>query len=115
MKGGVVIRSVMTVGWSKASSTGIGRGFLGVICPIRSSGRGRRCGNVIAGTPATVAQFLSSQLQETGCNYLVGQFAFGDLTEQFLLGVAAHFGDGPDLREDGISRSVGCSFGAVAR
>jgi hypothetical protein len=37
-------------------------------------------GQGIAGTPATVAQFLSSQLQETGCNYFVGQFAFGDLT-----------------------------------
>jgi hypothetical protein len=37
-------------------------------------------GQGIAGTPATVAQFLASQLQETGCNYLVGQFAFGDLT-----------------------------------
>jgi hypothetical protein len=37
-------------------------------------------GQGIAGTPATVAQFLSSQLKETGCNYLVGQFAFGDLT-----------------------------------
>jgi alkanesulfonate monooxygenase SsuD/methylene tetrahydromethanopterin reductase-like flavin-dependent oxidoreductase (luciferase family) len=37
-------------------------------------------GQGIAGTPATVTQFLSSQLEETGCNYLVGQFAFGDLT-----------------------------------
>jgi hypothetical protein len=27
-----------------------------------------------------VAQFLDSQLAETGCNYVVGQFAFGDLT-----------------------------------
>jgi hypothetical protein len=27
-----------------------------------------------------VAQFLSSQLDETRCNYFVGQFAFGDLT-----------------------------------
>ena len=34
----------------------------------------------IAGSPATVTEFLSSQLAETGCNYLVGQFAFGDLT-----------------------------------
>jgi alkanesulfonate monooxygenase SsuD/methylene tetrahydromethanopterin reductase-like flavin-dependent oxidoreductase (luciferase family) len=37
-------------------------------------------GQGIAGTPATVTQFLSSQLDETRCNYLVGQFAFGDLT-----------------------------------
>jgi alkanesulfonate monooxygenase SsuD/methylene tetrahydromethanopterin reductase-like flavin-dependent oxidoreductase (luciferase family) len=37
-------------------------------------------GQGIAGSPATVAQFLASQLDETGCNYFVGQFAFGDLT-----------------------------------
>jgi alkanesulfonate monooxygenase SsuD/methylene tetrahydromethanopterin reductase-like flavin-dependent oxidoreductase (luciferase family) len=37
-------------------------------------------GQGIAGSPATVAQFLSSQLDETRCNYFVGQFAFGDLT-----------------------------------
>ena len=37
-------------------------------------------GQGVAGSPATVAKFLSSQLDETGCNYMVGQFAFGDLT-----------------------------------
>ena len=37
-------------------------------------------GQGIAGSPATVAKFLSAQLKETGCNYVVGQFAFGDLT-----------------------------------
>jgi alkanesulfonate monooxygenase SsuD/methylene tetrahydromethanopterin reductase-like flavin-dependent oxidoreductase (luciferase family) len=37
-------------------------------------------GQGVAGTPATVAEFLSSQLDATGCNYVVGQFAFGDLT-----------------------------------
>jgi alkanesulfonate monooxygenase SsuD/methylene tetrahydromethanopterin reductase-like flavin-dependent oxidoreductase (luciferase family) len=36
-------------------------------------------GQGIAGTPATVADFLGSQLDETRCNYFVGQFAFGDL------------------------------------
>jgi alkanesulfonate monooxygenase SsuD/methylene tetrahydromethanopterin reductase-like flavin-dependent oxidoreductase (luciferase family) len=39
-------------------------------------------GQGIAGSPATVTQFLSSQLDETRCNYLVGQFAFGDLTRE---------------------------------
>ena len=33
----------------------------------------------IAGTPETVREFLQSQLAESGANYLVGQFAFGDL------------------------------------
>jgi alkanesulfonate monooxygenase SsuD/methylene tetrahydromethanopterin reductase-like flavin-dependent oxidoreductase (luciferase family) len=37
-------------------------------------------GQGIAGAPATVAQFLASQLDATRCNYVVGQFAFGDLT-----------------------------------
>jgi len=37
-------------------------------------------GQGIAGSPATVAQVLSAQLAETRCNYMVGQFAFGDLT-----------------------------------
>jgi alkanesulfonate monooxygenase SsuD/methylene tetrahydromethanopterin reductase-like flavin-dependent oxidoreductase (luciferase family) len=39
-------------------------------------------GQGIAGAPATVTQFLASQLAETGCNYVVGQFAFGDLTRE---------------------------------
>jgi hypothetical protein len=29
-----------------------------------------------------VTEFLSSQLDQTLCNYLVGQFAFGDLTRE---------------------------------
>jgi alkanesulfonate monooxygenase SsuD/methylene tetrahydromethanopterin reductase-like flavin-dependent oxidoreductase (luciferase family) len=37
-------------------------------------------GQGIAGSPATVRDFLVSQLAETQCNYVVGQFAFGDLT-----------------------------------
>jgi alkanesulfonate monooxygenase SsuD/methylene tetrahydromethanopterin reductase-like flavin-dependent oxidoreductase (luciferase family) len=37
-------------------------------------------GQGIAGSPGAVAEFLSSQLDETGCNYVVGQFAFGDLS-----------------------------------
>jgi alkanesulfonate monooxygenase SsuD/methylene tetrahydromethanopterin reductase-like flavin-dependent oxidoreductase (luciferase family) len=34
----------------------------------------------IAGTPDTVRDFLRAQLAESGANYLVGQFAFGDMT-----------------------------------
>jgi alkanesulfonate monooxygenase SsuD/methylene tetrahydromethanopterin reductase-like flavin-dependent oxidoreductase (luciferase family) len=37
-------------------------------------------GQGIAGSPATVAEFLARELGGTGCNYVVGQFAFGDLT-----------------------------------
>jgi alkanesulfonate monooxygenase SsuD/methylene tetrahydromethanopterin reductase-like flavin-dependent oxidoreductase (luciferase family) len=39
-------------------------------------------GQGIAGAPATVARFLSEQLDATQCNYFVGQFAFGDLTRE---------------------------------
>ena len=37
-------------------------------------------GQGVAGAPAAVVDFLSSQLDCTGCNYVVAQFAFGDLT-----------------------------------
>jgi alkanesulfonate monooxygenase SsuD/methylene tetrahydromethanopterin reductase-like flavin-dependent oxidoreductase (luciferase family) len=36
-------------------------------------------GQGIAGSPATVTKFLQEQMSQAGCNYLVGQFAFGDL------------------------------------
>jgi alkanesulfonate monooxygenase SsuD/methylene tetrahydromethanopterin reductase-like flavin-dependent oxidoreductase (luciferase family) len=39
-------------------------------------------GQGVAGTPAAVAAFLAGQLAQTGCNYVVGQFAFGDLTRE---------------------------------
>jgi alkanesulfonate monooxygenase SsuD/methylene tetrahydromethanopterin reductase-like flavin-dependent oxidoreductase (luciferase family) len=41
---------------------------------IRDGGRG------IAGAPETVRDILRAQLAESGANYCVGQFAFGDLT-----------------------------------
>jgi alkanesulfonate monooxygenase SsuD/methylene tetrahydromethanopterin reductase-like flavin-dependent oxidoreductase (luciferase family) len=37
-------------------------------------------GQGIAGGPETVRTYLQSQLTESGANYLVGQFAFGDLS-----------------------------------
>jgi alkanesulfonate monooxygenase SsuD/methylene tetrahydromethanopterin reductase-like flavin-dependent oxidoreductase (luciferase family) len=37
-------------------------------------------GQAVAGTPDLVRDFLQAQLVESGANYLVGQFAFGDLT-----------------------------------
>jgi alkanesulfonate monooxygenase SsuD/methylene tetrahydromethanopterin reductase-like flavin-dependent oxidoreductase (luciferase family) len=37
-------------------------------------------GQGIAGSPDTVRSFLKSQLEESAANYLVGQFAFGDLS-----------------------------------
>jgi alkanesulfonate monooxygenase SsuD/methylene tetrahydromethanopterin reductase-like flavin-dependent oxidoreductase (luciferase family) len=34
----------------------------------------------VAGTPETVTAWLAAQIAATGSNYLVGQFAFGDLS-----------------------------------
>ena len=34
----------------------------------------------VAGDPANAREFLQAQLEESGANYLVGQFAFGDLS-----------------------------------
>jgi alkanesulfonate monooxygenase SsuD/methylene tetrahydromethanopterin reductase-like flavin-dependent oxidoreductase (luciferase family) len=39
-----------------------------------------RVGQGVAGSPATVRDFLDRQMRETGANYCVGQFAFGDLS-----------------------------------
>ncbi len=46
---------------------------------IRHGGRG------IAGSPAAVAAELRAQLHESGANYCVGQFAFGDLAREEAL------------------------------
>jgi hypothetical protein len=37
-------------------------------------------GKGVAGSPATVADFCREQMQISQCNYMVGQFAFGDQT-----------------------------------
>jgi alkanesulfonate monooxygenase SsuD/methylene tetrahydromethanopterin reductase-like flavin-dependent oxidoreductase (luciferase family) len=37
-------------------------------------------GKAIAGNPETVLAFLADELAESGADYLVGQFAFGDIT-----------------------------------
>ena len=37
-------------------------------------------GQAVAGNPDTVRRFLQAQLDESAANYLVGQFAFGNLT-----------------------------------
>jgi alkanesulfonate monooxygenase SsuD/methylene tetrahydromethanopterin reductase-like flavin-dependent oxidoreductase (luciferase family) len=39
-----------------------------------------RVGQGVAGSPATVTAWLRDQVAQTGANYIVGQFAFGDLT-----------------------------------
>lgn len=36
-------------------------------------------GQAIAGSPETVRAFLAAQVEDSGANYIVGQFCFGDL------------------------------------
>ena len=57
-------------------------------------------GQGVAGSPATVTDFLGRQLAETGCNYVVGQFAFGDLSRAECLRSIGSFASGvmPALR-----------------
>src|ERR1700726_2171140 len=50
-------------------------------------------GQGIAGSPKTVTAFLQSQLAEMQCNYVVGQFAFGDLTREECLRSIKLFAD----------------------
>jgi alkanesulfonate monooxygenase SsuD/methylene tetrahydromethanopterin reductase-like flavin-dependent oxidoreductase (luciferase family) len=59
-------------------------------------------GQGVAGSPATVTNYLRDQLAETGCNYVVGQFAFGDLSLPEALRSVSLFADAvmPALRRD---------------
>src|ERR1700678_4645834 len=36
-------------------------------------------GQAVAGSPETVRDFLAAQIEDSGANYVVGQFCFGDL------------------------------------
>ena len=42
-------------------------------------------GRAIAGSPKTVTEVVRAQMAETGCDYFVGQFSFGDLTQDETL------------------------------
>lgn len=54
---------------------------------VMASGQG------IAGGPGTVRSFLESQVSESGANYLIGQFAFGDISLEESLRSVALFGE----------------------
>jgi hypothetical protein len=46
-------------------------------------------GRAFAGTPEDAAEYVKRQLAQSGANYFVGQFAFGDLTlEETLRSIA---------------------------
>jgi alkanesulfonate monooxygenase SsuD/methylene tetrahydromethanopterin reductase-like flavin-dependent oxidoreductase (luciferase family) len=50
-------------------------------------------GRAFAGTPETVAEYVQKQMGESGANYFVGQFAFGDLTHEETLRSIELFSD----------------------
>jgi alkanesulfonate monooxygenase SsuD/methylene tetrahydromethanopterin reductase-like flavin-dependent oxidoreductase (luciferase family) len=73
-------------------------------------------GQGIAGSPATVRDFLAAQLAETGCNYVVGQFAFGDLTrEECLRSIALFAGEVMPALRASESRSPDTASREAAR
>ena len=50
-------------------------------------------GRAFAGTPEDAAEYVQAQLAESGANYFVGQFAFGNLTLEETLRSIALFSD----------------------
>jgi alkanesulfonate monooxygenase SsuD/methylene tetrahydromethanopterin reductase-like flavin-dependent oxidoreductase (luciferase family) len=50
-------------------------------------------GRAFAGTPDAVAEYVQRQVKESGANYFVGQFAFGDLTQEETLRSIALFSE----------------------
>ena len=42
-------------------------------------------GRAFAGTPEAAAEYVQAQMRDSGANYFVGQFAFGDLTQEETL------------------------------
>jgi alkanesulfonate monooxygenase SsuD/methylene tetrahydromethanopterin reductase-like flavin-dependent oxidoreductase (luciferase family) len=74
-------------------------------------------GQGIAGSPATVAGFLARELSATGCNYVVGQFAFGDLTLEESLQTIGLFAEEviPLLRAKAAGAAEAASVAAHGR
>jgi alkanesulfonate monooxygenase SsuD/methylene tetrahydromethanopterin reductase-like flavin-dependent oxidoreductase (luciferase family) len=50
-------------------------------------------GRAFAGTPQAVADYVQEQMEASGANYFVGQFAFGDLTQEETLRSIALFAE----------------------
>ncbi|MFL5071419.1 MAG: hypothetical protein ACJ8D9_17705, partial [Xanthobacteraceae bacterium] len=49
--------------------------------------------NGIAGSPATVRDFIAAEIEATGASYIVSWFAFGDMTLDESLRSVALFAD----------------------
>jgi alkanesulfonate monooxygenase SsuD/methylene tetrahydromethanopterin reductase-like flavin-dependent oxidoreductase (luciferase family) len=62
----------------------------------------------VAGSPETVTAYLRQRIEETGATYLVGQFAFGDLTQTEMLRSVELFAQHvmPALRADAAAAAA---------
>ncbi len=47
----------------------------------------------VAGTPATVREFIKARVAESGCDYVTGQMVFGDMTREESLRSIGLFAD----------------------
>src|SRR5262249_33411430 len=73
-------------------------------------------GQGIAGSPRTVTEFLAAQLIETRCNYLVGQFAFGDLTlQESLRSIGRFAGDVMPVLRTRMAQAENDAMASLAR
>lgn len=49
---------------------------------VKDDGAGRRDAMTIAGTPDRVADMIAAQMEESGCNYFIARFAYGELSHE---------------------------------
>jgi alkanesulfonate monooxygenase SsuD/methylene tetrahydromethanopterin reductase-like flavin-dependent oxidoreductase (luciferase family) len=50
--------------------------------PATDGGESRRAASMIVGSPETVAAEIARQIDESGCNYFITRFAYGELTHE---------------------------------
>jgi hypothetical protein len=48
-------------------------------------------GGAIAGSPGTISEQVGRMMEEAGANYFIGQFSFGNLTQQEVMHSAGIF------------------------
>jgi alkanesulfonate monooxygenase SsuD/methylene tetrahydromethanopterin reductase-like flavin-dependent oxidoreductase (luciferase family) len=48
-------------------------------------------GGAVAGSPATIRDQVHTMMEQAGANYFIGQFSFGDLTQEEVLHSAGIF------------------------
>ena len=73
-----------------------------------SFAQAQQLGRAISGTPAQIADFLCHATEVSDVNYVVGQFAFGDMAPDFAMQPVGLFAEHvmPRLRRFGESRAA---------